>query len=487
MSNMYKVSLLDVIKSKTNDDGELRDSVKAFFVPILSVFLILDVLDACLLFSQVHDWSWRKMSAELTGPVSFLLSFKTGTFDCAALALARAFLFPLLTYIAVVYGRPRYDVKSTAGAFKPPMVKREEQEYLRLDVPVQDDDTEVDQAAHRANLEAGDQERQAAKTAAQRRKYGVLLVLFVLSTLSQVYLGIKVSAYNPTPAGQPREALGEFTAILMCLSVLWVNAEIWACRHIISELTKEEGLFLPNVHQHPVFYESSVACHYCDLCSTRIVTGAWRCKLCDFDLCEKCASRKDATEVGENVLRSDTGVVKEGSVSGTDYLKRAVQLATPQWQLVTFSFALLTLYCGTQIILPHFQGSIIDNVVKVDEDSFYENIKFYVIVMALQGTLSALYSACFAQVSRQLVFHVRNTLFGQILRQDVAFFDGTTSGHLTSRLTNDVNMMMQPIQSSLSQLLQNILMLFGGLIMCYYTSYQLSMLAFVTVGPIMYC
>ena len=68
----------------------------------------------------------------------------------------------------------------------------------------------------------------------------------------------------------------------------------------------------------------------------------------------------------------------------------------------------------------------------------------------------------------------------------MAFFDGTTSGHLTSRLTNDVNMMMQPIQSSLSQLLQNILMLFGGLIMCYYTSYQLSMLAFVTVGPIMY-
>ena len=68
----------------------------------------------------------------------------------------------------------------------------------------------------------------------------------------------------------------------------------------------------------------------------------------------------------------------------------------------------------------------------------------------------------------------------------MAFFDGTTSGHLTSRLTNDVNMMMQPIQSSLSQLLQNILMLVGGLVMCYYTSYQLSMLAFVTVGPIMY-
>jgi ATP-binding cassette subfamily B protein len=46
--------------------------------------------------------------------------------------------------------------------------------------------------------------------------------------------------------------------------------------------------------------------------------------------------------------------------------------------------------------------------------------------------------------------------------------------------------MMSPIQSSLSSLLSNILILFGGMIMCFYKSYRLSMLAFVTVGPISY-
>lgn len=68
----------------------------------------------------------------------------------------------------------------------------------------------------------------------------------------------------------------------------------------------------------------------------------------------------------------------------------------------------------------------------------------------------------------------------------MAYFDGTESGRLISRLTNDVNMMMAPIQSSLSSLLNNIFMLFGGVIFCYIKSYRLSMLAFVTVGPIMY-
>ena len=61
------------------------------------------------------------------------------------------------------------------------------------------------------------------------------------------------------------------------------------------------------------------------------------------------------------------------------------------------------------------------------------------------------------------------------------YFDGTTSGHLTSRLTNDVNVMMEPIRSSLSTLLYNLITLVGGVTMCYVTSYQLSLLAFVIV------
>ena len=49
-----------------------------------------------------------------------------------------------------------------------------------------------------------------------------------------------------------------------------------------------------------------------------------------------------------------------------------------------------------------------------------------------------------------------------------------------------MNTMMEPIRSSLSTLLYNSITLVGSVAMCYYTSYELSMLAFVTVGPIMY-
>jgi len=68
----------------------------------------------------------------------------------------------------------------------------------------------------------------------------------------------------------------------------------------------------------------------------------------------------------------------------------------------------------------------------------------------------------------------------------VAFFDGTTTGQLTSRLNNDSQSMVQPIQSLLQSLLTNVILLLGGLVMCLYTSWKLSVLAFTAIGPIIY-
>lgn len=184
----------------------------------------------------------------------------------------------------------------------------------------------------------------------------------------------------------------------------------------------------------------------------------------------------------------------------------------------------------SRLLLPHLQGRIIDLVIpndkgEYDKAGFYNYIKIYVYLMLAQGAVSTLYSALFTLVSRRLKFSIRNTLFERILSQDVAYFDGTgtcapmlscdsflsscvlyvkrllatsnlycfyvalhmkESGRLLSRLTNDLDLMMSPIQSSLSSLLSNVLILFGGMLMCFVKSYRLSMLAFVTIGPITY-
>jgi ABC-type multidrug transport system fused ATPase/permease subunit len=68
----------------------------------------------------------------------------------------------------------------------------------------------------------------------------------------------------------------------------------------------------------------------------------------------------------------------------------------------------------------------------------------------------------------------------------IAFFDGNSSGQLTSRLTNDVSFMISPIQTMMSTLLSNVFLLVGGIALCFYTSWRLSILAFTTIGPIIH-
>ena len=195
------------------------------------------------------------------------------------------------------------------------------------------------------------------------------------------------------------------------------------------------------------------------------------------------------------MLRGDRGVRTEMALTTTGYVQRSLQIAKSELPLLLISFILLAASSVSRLLLPHFQGQIIDRVIPTDDDDgnstydkvgFYHYIQIYVYLMLAQGAVSTFYSAIFTLVSRRLKFTIRNSLLEKILAQDVAYFDGTESGRLISRLTNDLDLMMSPIQSSLSSLLSNILILFGGMIMCFVKSYRLSMLAFVTVGPISY-
>ena len=72
------------------------------------------------------------------------------------------------------------------------------------------------------------------------------------------------------------------------------------------------------------------------------------------------------------------------------------------------------------------------------------------------------------------------------LLQDIAFFDGNNTGQLTSRMTSDAAAMVNPMRTLLNTLLANVMTLVGGLVMCFITSWRLSMVAFTSMGPVIY-
>lgn len=439
--------------------------------------------------------------------------------DLFFLAAVRSTLTLIFLWIGVRYGRyskvPEHEPPEPTSATTCTVIE-EEQQGNPLEEPLlgnaneqedEDSEQENDQDATSNTMWKRCLHLMHKCTKPEFIKNMIYVLLFLASTFFQVYAGLKVSTSHVLRPEHDHHTTSAYTyvvIVLLCLTVLWINVQTFVFRTLLEELTRPEALYLPaEVHRHPMYYSTSrgLSVHWCDLCKQKITTknssngkggiGCYRCALCDYDVCLACSRREDAATVGENMLRGDRGVRVEASISNSGYFSRSMQIAKSELPLLFLSFLLLALSSTSKLLLPHYQGNIIDKVIPnadgdYDRSGFLKYIKVYVWIMVTQGAISTIYSAIFTLVSRRLVYDIRNKLLEKILIQDVAYFDGTESGRLISRLTNDLNLMMAPIQSSLSSLLSNILILIGGLIMCFYKSYRLSMLAFVTVGPISY-
>lgn len=512
---MFGASVAGIMNSTAQSDEEARQRVVWTFGSVLALLFLLDILGsfstlylvcqfndddtttACVARS-IHDGIHFHPISKLTPSHERESSSSFG--DLFFLSLIRCIVTLLLLQIGIRYGR---------HSFKTGQVHEQQDDVSAsndddLQEPLLADEQQQEGEEHTFSPEeqhqtCGGCNKLTSWWTPARAKNLVFALLFITSTLYQVYAGLKVSTTqiiaNNNNNGS-NDAYTYLTIVLLCLTVLWINAQAFVFRTLLEELTREEGLYLPpQVHRHPMYYQNDrrgMAMHWCDLCRKRITGPCYRCSLCDFDVCVKCAQRNDAATVGEDVLRGDRGVRVEESLSTMGYFQRSLQVAKTELPLLLLSFGLLALSSISRLLLPHFQGHIIDKVIPnadtgdYDKDGFQKYIQIYIWIMLAQGAISTIYSAIFTLVSRRLKFTIRNALLEKILIQDMAYFDGTESGRLISRLTNDLDLMMSPIQSSLSSLLSNILILVGGMAMCFYKSYRLSMLAFVTVGPISY-
>ena len=68
--------------------------------------------------------------------------------------------------------------------------------------------------------------------------------------------------------------------------------------------------------------------------------------------------------------------------------------------------------------------------------------------------------------------------------QDIAYFDGVNTGDLLSRLSYDCANLTAPCNTVLSLAAQNLVVICGGLVMCFWVSWRLAMVSFAVVMPI---
>jgi hypothetical protein len=279
----------------------------------------------------------------------------------------------------------------------------------------------------------------------------------------QAYVGAKCVGFyfNKTVEKLFHVRLEIWQSILMGATVLWINAESSMLTRIVdSNRVLSRALFLNAKHTAQ------------DLEGSRISIGS--------------NNNVNSVEAEEGTLRGDKGIREEQDVDQTSYLMRAVSLARNESLLLACAFFCLMVSSVSSLILPNYQGRILDHVIQGAVALFKRDVILLIVFSLITGLFEAVRNLSFTVVSKRVLKTLQDKLFTGIVIQDIAYFDGTTSGELTSRLTNDVSSMAEPVNWMLSALLRNLLSLAGGFGMCFFISWKLSMLAFTTMAPIMH-
>jgi ATP-binding cassette subfamily B protein len=201
-------------------------------------------------------------------------------------------------------------------------------------------------------------------------------------------------------------------------------------------------------------------------------------------MCIKCFVSKNSKNRAENQIRGDKGAKSIEDVSNFSFMLRGFKLAAPHWPLILLALLLLLSTSTSSLFLPNFQGNILDAVIDRQVDHFHQQVMYFLLLSIATGLFGSISNLCFSIITARLSYDVRNRLYSAILLQDVAFFDGISTGELTSRLSGNVDGMLSPIQSVLSSFLQNILLFCGALLLCFFTSWRLAVLAITSISPI---
>jgi len=84
-------------------------------------------------------------------------------------------------------------------------------------------------------------------------------------------------------------------------------------------------------------------------------------------------------------------------------------------------------------------------------------------------------------IVQRSVYRMRKQVSEKITKLPLSYFDGQPRGELLSRVTNDVDNVSQSLQQTLSQILTNVFTLLGVLVMMFYVSWVLALVALVTI------
>ncbi|UNX56081.1 ABC transporter ATP-binding protein/permease [Georgenia sp. TF02-10] len=117
----------------------------------------------------------------------------------------------------------------------------------------------------------------------------------------------------------------------------------------------------------------------------------------------------------------------------------------------------------------------------IDFDALGRTVLLVLAVYAVAAVLLWLQGYLLAGIVQRTGYRLRADVQGKVDRLSLGYLDGQPHGDVLSRVTNDIDNVTQSLQQTLSQVITSVLTVVGVLVMMLYLSWQLALIALVTV------
>jgi len=218
----------------------------------------------------------------------------------------------------------------------------------------------------------------------------------------------------------------------------------------------------------------------------------------DEDTDDDVEEGSQAPTVDPSAVRGVSEISSDSNYNAT--MSDLFSICYPDMFLIMMAFAFLLLAAVAQVYIPRFTGNILDalehtysgdNNKNTDDDEsiwdipkFLLNVRRLVVASILGGVFSGARGSIFTVIGGRANVRLRVQLMDSLLSQDIGFYDTTKTGDVTSRLSSDTTLVGDQVTLNVNVFLRSLVQAIGVLIFMFITSWQLSVLAFISVPVI---
>lgn len=165
--------------------------------------------------------------------------------------------------------------------------------------------------------------------------------------------------------------------------------------------------------------------------------------------------------------------------------KRLLTFLAPYRTQVRTGMALSLLLAGLSLASPLLLKAVIDMAIARGSMPMLWALSFgYLGVQFLNWRIGYDQQVRLATLGQNVLFDLRDTLFGHLQRLSLDFFDSRASGRLISRLTNDIEALNEIITSGAINLLADGLSLLGIVVIMLWLNWRLALMTFLLIPVI---